>query len=237
MSPGSGPSPTPTVGGGFPVTRVSSQPATTGRQRPRIWGVLGGIGSGKSSAAALLAGPAGRVLDADAIAHEVLASPEVIQRLVETFGPEVLDAEGRPDRAVLAARVFRDPEARRALEGWTHPRVRAIILERLEEARAQGVSRIVLDVPLLLENDEQHGFVALCDALIFVDCSEQERERRVRRTRNWAPGELARRQAAQLPLSQKLNRADYVLSNEGSPQELEQAVRDLLERIEGDAHT
>ncbi|MEM7310374.1 MAG: dephospho-CoA kinase [Planctomycetota bacterium] len=200
-----------------------------------VLGILGGIASGKSFAARLLAGSDGLVLDADALAHEVLASDEVTALVAERFGPGALGADGRPDRAALARIVFADPEARRALEGWTHPRVRAMILARLEAARAADLPRVVLDVPLLLENDEQHGFVGLCDALIFVDADEEERERRAAQKRGWPPGELARRQAAQLPLPMKKQRADHVLANEGTAQELEDAVRGLLARLEPDA--
>lgn len=213
-------------------------PSSPGSSRPRppapptrVWGVLGGIGSGKSAVARLLAGPGGRVLDADAIAHGVLASPEVSALVRERFGADVLGPDGSPDRKRLAEVIFSDPGARAVLEGWTHPRVRATILARLEEARASGVARVVLDVPLLLENDAEHGFAALCDALIFVEAPEAERERRVRSTRGWGEGELARRQAAQLPLSEKRDRADFILRNDGSEEDLERAVGALLQEL------
>jgi dephospho-CoA kinase len=199
--------------------------------------VLGGIASGKSTVARLLAGPDGRVLAADAIAHEVLDSPEVKARLRERFGPSAIAPDGRVDHAALAALAF-DPvhgrEARAALERWTHPRVRARILERLNEARAAGVPRVVLDVPLLLENETEHGLVRLCDALIFVDTDAKERDRRAQRERGWPSGELARREAAQLPLEEKKRRADRVITNNQGPEELEAAVRAALEELAPD---
>jgi len=194
-----------------------------------VIGVLGGIASGKSTVAALLAGPDGLVLSADRIAHEVLASPPVVERLRERFGEEVLDASGAPDREALARRVFdpvEGPAHRRALEGWTHPRVRATISRRLEEARAAGTPRIVLDVPLLLENDAEHGWVEACDVLVFVDVPLEERRRRAAE-RGWSRGDLERREAAQLPLDQKRARADHVLRNDGDRATLEERVRAL----------
>jgi dephospho-CoA kinase len=195
---------------------------------------MGGIASGKSAVSRLLAeggSGSGEVIDADRVAHELLAEPATATFLKEAFGPEVLDGEGRPDRAALAKLVFSDPEARSRLEGFTHPRIRARIRASLEDARAAGRSRIVLDVPLLLENEAEHGLVEHCDLLVFVDVDSAERERRARETRGWPSGELARREAAQLPLSRKKARADHVIPNDGTLAELEINVKRLLSSI------
>jgi dephospho-CoA kinase len=197
--------------------------------------VLGGIASGKSAAAPALAGPDGLVLSADALAHEVLDSPEVAALVRARFGPSALGADGRVDRAALARLAFdpgEGPAARRALEGWTHPRVRARILEQLSAAGAAGVPRVVLDVPLLLENDAEHGLARLCHALVFVDSDLEERDRRARHTRGWAAGEVARREAVQLSLEHKRARADFVLVNDGSLADLERASHRIARAIE-----
>ena len=81
-----------------------------------------------------------------------------------------------------------------------------------------GTPRVVLDVPLLLENDAQHGLAQLCDVLVFVDAPAEERERRAQRERGWPRGEVARREAAQLALSEKKKRAHHVLHNDRSPE-------------------
>ena len=195
-----------------------------------VIGVLGGIASGKSRVARGLAGPdpeRGLVLEADAIAHELLGSEDGAAFVRETFGEEFLGPDGRPDRAALGRLVFdaeRGPEARATLEDWIHPRVRARIFALLDGARASGTRVCVLDVPLLLENDTTHGFARACDTLVFVDVPHDVRDRRAVETRGWPPGEVARRERAQLPLAEKRSRANHVLTNHGSPEELDRAV-------------
>jgi len=201
----------------------------------RVLAVLGGIASGKSTVARLLAGPRGVVISADEEARAVLDSPAVLARVRERFGPGAITPEGRADREVLARAVFdpeRGPELRAELEGWTHPLVRDRIKERLAAARRDGAARIVLDIPLLLENEARHGLTGACDVLVFVKVSDDERERRARCERGWPAGEVARREAAQLPLAEKERRAHHVIENNQGPGELQQAVERLLARLD-----
>ncbi len=202
--------------------------------RPQVIGVLGGIASGKSAVARLLAGENGLVLDADRLAHEALDSPPVQAAVLEAFGASLLGPEGKIDRGRLGERVFGDPEARKRLEHWIHPVVRARIVEGLEEARAQGLRRVLLDVPLLLENDAEHGLAALCDFLVFVDSRLDQRDARAQERRGWKTGEVARREALQLPLPTKRDRADYVVMNHGSLDELASSVAQILTEIDSD---
>ena len=207
-----------------PSTAADKQGGTT------VIGVLGGIASGKSTVATALAGPQGLVLDADRAAHEVLHSEEVRDLITARHGEAVLDGDGRVDRAALGAIVFADRDARKELEGWIHPRVRATLRSSLEDAAARGVPHVVLDVPLLLENAEEHGLMELCDHLVFVDAPDDVRDQRAVRDRGWQPGEVARREAAQLPLSTKRERADVVVVNDGDRDSVtEQAARALRE--------
>lgn len=208
--------------------RGSSGMSALARDGTVVIGVLGGIASGKSAVARLLAGARGVVLDADELAQEALDSAPVLARLRAAFGRGVLDRGGRADREALAELVFGDPEAKRLLESWIHPLVRERIVAGLAEARAAGRAPVVLDVPLLLENDHEHGLASSCDFLVFVAAGAAERERRAVATRKWRPGEVARREVAQVPPVQKRARARYVIDNDGSLSELESAVRRVL---------
>ena len=196
-----------------------------------VIGILGGIASGKSRAALAIAGSGGTVIDADRLAHEVLASDEVTALVVNAYGEEVLGSDGRPDRAVLAQSVFKDPSERERLEGWIHPRVRAKIQVALDEAKARNTGPVVLDVPLLLENDEEHGLVAQCDHLVFVECDLDSRDQRAVFSRTWSPGEVARREQSQFPLAEKQERADHTIKNRGSLEDLDRSARLLAEQL------
>lgn len=194
-----------------------------------VFGVLGGIGAGKSEVARLLAGPEGLVLDADRLAREELESPAGRERLVQRFGPRILGPRGEPDREALAQRLFADPAERAWLEGWIHPAVGVRMERELARARRERRARIVLDVPLLLESEAARALAEACDALVFVAASREVREQRVRRARGWRAGELERREAAQLPLEHKRARADHVIENEGDLDSLAAAVGRVLE--------
>mgnify|MGYP001345615130 CR=1 FL=1 len=196
-----------------------------------VIGVLGGIASGKSHVAASLAGSGGAVIDADELAHEVLASDEVTALVVEAFGEAALGADGRPDRGALAELVFSDAGQRERLEGWIHPRVRAKIQVALDEAKARNTGPVILDVPLLLENDAEHGLVTQCDHLVFVESDIDSREQRATASRGWSPGEVARREQSQLALAQKQARADHTIVNRGSLEELDRAATLLREQL------
>jgi len=218
----------------IPSPSSGSEEVPSPRSTSVVIGMLGGIASGKSFAGRLLAGEDGTVVDADRLAHEVLASSETAEFLRERFGPEVLDAQGRPDRQALADRVFANPDDRKALEAWTHPIVRARILEEIDAARGSHRNPIVLDVPLLLENDAQHALARACDYLVFVDAEEADREQRARATRNWKPGERERREAAQWTMNQKRDAASHVISNRQDKTELERAVQLLRSELQLD---
>jgi len=213
------------------MSEEHARPTPLGRPTVVI-GVLGGIASGKSTVARALAGPQGVLLDADEAAHRILQSEEVRTLVRERHGEGVLEASGAVDRAALGEIVFADRDARKELEGWIHPRVRATLHGSLEAAAARGAPIVVLDVPLLLEHAEEHGLLELCDHLVFVHAPADARDQRAVRDRGWNPGEVARREAAQTPLTTKRTRADVVISNDGDldsvTAQAKLALRELL---------
>lgn len=205
-------------------------PVPTAR-RPLVLGILGGIASGKSALARLLAGPDGVLIDADSIAHQELETPLVRAWIEANIGPGALTPSA-VDRAQVARSVFASPALRAELEALVHPAVRARLREELASARAQSRPRIVLDVPLLLENEAQHELTRECDALVFIDSDATVRAERALRTRGWSNEEFARRQAAQLPLEIKRSRADVVIPNHGDWAQTANFAREALNELE-----
>jgi dephospho-CoA kinase len=201
-----------------------------------VIGVLGGIASGKSEVARRLAGPDGVAIDADQLVAELYQSSDAREKLRARFGPEVLQRDGSVDRAQLARRIFAEPGERKWLEDWIHRAVRARILSLIDRARAARAPRIVLDVPLLLENDAQHHLSRQCHRLVFVDAPLAARNARAIASRGWNDGEVARREVLQLPLDEKRARAHHVILNRGGLQELQAAVDALLPQLEETSH-
>lgn len=180
--------------------------------RTPVIGIAGGIGSGKSAFARALGRLGARVFDADVSAKRALDDPQVRATLAGWWGPEVIGADGRIDRARVASIVFADDTARRRLEDLIHPRVKGEAAAFVDEARRDGASAVALDVPLLFES----GMDAMCDLVVFVESSAGVRAGRVAATRGWDAGELARREAAQWPLEEKRRRSGVVVVNEGA---------------------
>jgi dephospho-CoA kinase len=191
--------------------------------KPIVIGLLGGIASGKSTVAGLLAGLGAKVVDADRIAHEVLWDQDVAAAIAAEFGAEVLDETGRPDRRRLGDAVFDDPGKLERLEAIVHPRVRERMEEEIAAAFSAGIRAVVLDVPLLLESE----LTGITDTLVHVRASREARDRRAAANRGWSRGEVERREHRQTPVDEKQRRADHVIENEGSLEDLELRVREL----------
>lgn len=179
-------------------------------------GLTGGLGSGKSTVAGLLAGRGAVVIDADAVARDLQRRGEpVYEATVTRFGPEVVGADGELDRAVLAGVVFSDPAALADLEALTHPAVHDAMARRGAAASAGGAAVVVLVVPLLLEVG--HYDVA---GVIVVDCPVETVVRRLGDQRGMGEKEVRARLARQLGREERLARADFVIDNSGPPDAL-----------------
>ena len=190
-----------------------------------VVGLVGGLASGKSTVARLLAERGARVVDADRIGHQMLELPEVVEDVVQAFGSDVLDDAGRVDRGRLAERVFGDEQAVQNLNAIIHPPIIRRAREQVAALRMQpDVPLVVLDAPLLMETDLHRD---MCQALLFVDSSEELRRRRAMAERGMDAVQFDKRQRAQLPLDTKRQRADYVVDNTGTLEEL----RSRIERL------
>jgi dephospho-CoA kinase len=189
-------------------------------------GLTGGIGSGKSTVAALLAARGAVVVDADRIAREVVEpGTPGLAAVVGAFGPGVLADDGSLDRAALAAIVFADPEARARLDGIVHPLVRARAREVLGQAAPDAV--VVQDVPLLVET----GQAGAHDLVLVVETDLETRVARLLQ-RGLSEDDARARIAAQATDEQRRAVADVVLDNSGGPEALaEQVDRFWAERV------
>lgn len=194
----------------------------------RVLGLTGGIGSGKSTVARRFAELGATVIDADQLAREVVepGTPGLAE-VVETFGPSVLDDQGRLDRRALGRIVFEDEAARRRLEALLHPRIAERTRERLSAARAAGAPLVVHDVPLLFERPAERGH----DAVAVVWASLPARRGRIGGRDELSPEEIDARIASQIPLEDKVARADHVLDNDGPVQATLAAVDALYAKL------
>jgi dephospho-CoA kinase len=201
----------------------------------KIVGLSGGIGSGKSTVAELLANLGAVVIDADAIVRKLQApgSP-VLDDLAEAFGDEIIDDTGALDREALAAVVFRDAEARARLGAIIHPKVGAEMARRIAAAREVGAEVVVLDIPLLFEGREagtgtaaQMGF----DTTVVVYAPEALQIERQMKRDGCDREEALRRLHTQLPIEEKRGMADCVIDNSGTPEQTERQVRALYETL------
>nr|WP_221203314.1 dephospho-CoA kinase [Modestobacter versicolor] len=190
-------------------------------------GLTGGIGSGKSTVAALLAERGARMVDADRIAREVVApGTPGLAAVVAEFGEGVLTADGALDRPALAAVVFADPAARARLDAVVHPLVRARAAELVAAAPPDGV--VVQDVPLLVETGQAGSY----DLVLVVETDLETRVARL--VERGLPAEDARaRIASQASDEERRAVADVVLRNDGDRAALaEQVARFWTERVE-----
>jgi dephospho-CoA kinase len=182
-------------------------------------GLTGGIGSGKSTVAALLAERGAVVVDADRLAREVVEpGTPGLAAVVEEFGREVLTDDGALDRAALAAVVFADPAARARLDAIVHPRVRARAAELVAAAPPRSV--VVQDVPLLVETGQAGSF----DLVVVVETDPETRVSRLV-DRGLSAADARARIASQASDEQRRAVADVVLANNGTPEELAAQVQ------------
>jgi dephospho-CoA kinase len=201
----------------------------------RVIGLTGGIGTGKSTVARMLAELGAVVIDSDAIVHELQAPGQpLLAEIAAAFGPEILRADGSLDRAALGARVFADPESRARLNALVHPAVGRESLRRLAAAQAAGAALVVLDIPLLFET-RARGTASRAnlgaETVVVVYAPRQLQIERQLARNGYDRAEAERRLAAQLPIDEKRALADHVIDNSGSLDATRDQVRKLYELL------
>ena len=193
-----------------------------------VIGIVGGIGSGKSTVAQLFGKLGCAVIDADELAHQVLDEPGIKTRTIAAFGDAVLDREGRVDRKKLADIVFTDAANLELLNNIIHP----LVLERAEQLierynSGPSVKAIVLDMPLLIEV----GWEKRCDKVIFVDCERGLRAERAKKLQLFDEKRIKIREKFQISLDSKADIADNTVNNNSDLSVLVKQVTDIFTNI------
>jgi dephospho-CoA kinase len=200
------------------------RPGNDSSTKPVI-GLIGGIGSGKSRAAAAFVRHGAYLVSGDKAGHEALRQPDIRSRIVQRWGAQVLDDDGEINRRRLGALVFAEAAQLRKLEALVFPFIERRLREEIELARRDPKVRfILLDAAVLLEA----GWMPMCDRIVYVHAPREVRLRRLAGQRGWSPEEVSAREQVQLPLTDKVTRADHALDNSGSLESLDRQVADLV---------
>lgn len=190
--------------------------------------ITGGIACGKSTVSEILKQKNFSVIDSDQLAHQALAEdPDCFQSVVDAMGQQLVGPDGSLDRRKLGALVFADPQKLRVLESIVHPWIRKKTSQLRAQLEAKNVSIAFYQIPLLYEKNLAAEF----DIVVVVGCSEEQQRQRLRSRDQMTPNEIENRLSAQIPLREKIKKADFVINNEGSKKELEAEVTKWLDQI------
>jgi dephospho-CoA kinase len=195
-----------------------------------VFGLTGGLASGKSTVAARFRAHGVPVIDADQLAREVVApGSEGLAAVVRAFGEDILLPDGSLDRAKLSDRVFADPSSRQTLNGILHPRIGALSLSRVQALAAEGERLACYEAPLLVEN----GLADMFRPLVVVAVPEAVQLARAVVRDGCTEAQARARLAAQKSLADKIAAADYVIDNSGSREETERQADEVLAALRG----
>ncbi len=193
----------------------------------RLLGLTGGVGMGKSTAAAFLQQRGARVIDTDQLARELVEPGQPAFHEIRTvFGDQIISSGGQLRRDELANVVFADAAARKKLEQILHPRIRERWLAQVQSWRNENCPVAVVVIPLLYETRAESHF----DKVICVACSENSRHERLA-GRGWSAAQIEARVSSQTPVSEKIARADFVIWSEGIVENHAQQVDCILNRL------
>jgi dephospho-CoA kinase len=197
----------------------------------RLVGLTGGIGSGKSTVSEMFRALGATVIDADQVARDVVRPSEPALEEVARRFPGTVDADGTLDRAALAARIFSDPVERAALNAILHPRIQAEVQRRTAALGAAGVSSVLYDAALLIENGLHHAM----DGVVVVWVPPELQRTRLMARDGLSESEAKARIAAQAPLDAKRAVATWVVDNAGSREETREQVEAIWKALQGRA--
>jgi dephospho-CoA kinase len=190
----------------------------------KLFGLTGGIGMGKSTAAQILVQRGVPLIDTDILARRIVEPGQpALKEIQAAFGDGVISSDGQLNRGALARIVFPDPTARQKLELITHPRIRELWRQQVELWRAQQIPIACVVIPLLFETNAEKDF----DATICVACSAVTQQKRLAE-RGWSMEQIRQRIAAQLPAEKKIAKSNFVIWSEGSLEVLAEQIDFIL---------
>lgn len=194
-----------------------------------ILGITGNIASGKSTVAGGFARLGAALVDADQLARDVVASGSpVLDQLAERFGDDILREDGQLDREKLSAIIFADPEARQELNRIMHPAIGQLAIERLQKLKKKpGIPLVVYEAPLLFEA----GAEGRVDQVLVVKIDSQVQLARLMQREGLDEDAARLRIDSQMPQDEKLARADYVIDNSGTVEEVLEQVKELWAKL------
>ncbi len=198
----------------------------------KVIGLTGGIATGVSTVAQMFRELGAVVIEADQIAREIVASgSETLAKIAQVFGPQVLARDGTLDRKKLADIIYKDEASRRRLNALTHPLIRRRILDEIERLReAQPDAIVLVDVPLLLDTTGPEAYEL--DGVIVVSADRAAQISRLQARDKMSHEEAERRVAAQRPVAEKAEDADWVIDNSGSTEETRRQVELLWQELQ-----
>jgi dephospho-CoA kinase len=182
---------------------------------PFVVGLTGGIGSGKSTVASCFSECGAKVIDADDISRVLTQSGSpVLDELAQAFGADILNSEGQLNRSLLAERAFASQELTETLNSIMHPKIREVALSQIKGQPDNVI--VVYDMPLLVETGSEN----LCDLVVVVTAPVEQRISRLTASRSMSIADIQQRIAQQSPDSVRVKAADFIITNQGSLEDL-----------------